>query len=56
MGYFMGWGKVQKLFWGLLIQPTTFVDLYHTVLSLWCVVSGVEGGGGGVGWVFQLIV
>ena len=42
MGYFWGWGGVQKLFWGLLIYTNDFCFLsfalfllYHVVLSLW---------------------
>ena len=42
MGFFQGWGRVQKLFWGLLIQTNNFCFLsfalfllYHVVLSLW---------------------
>ena len=41
MGYFWGWGRVQKLFWGLLIWTNNFCFLsfalyllYHLVLSL----------------------
>ena len=52
MGYFWGWGRVQRLFWGLLIQTNNFCFLsfalfllYHVVLSL----CGGMGGGGGVG-------
>ena len=42
MGYFGGWGRVQKLFWGLLIWTSIFcfksIALfvpYHVVLSWW---------------------
>ena len=45
MGYFWGRGRVQKLFWGLLIWTNDFCFLrfalfllYHVVLSLWWVV------------------
>ena len=48
MGYFWGWGRVQKLFLGFLLQTNNFyfqsialILLYHVVLSL-C-------GGGGCG-------
>ena len=53
MGYFWGRGRVQKLFWDLLIKTNNFCfqsialfPLYHVVLSLWW--WGVVGGGGGV--------
>ena len=43
MVYVWVWGRVQKLFWGLLIQTNNFCFqnialflLYHVVLSLWC--------------------
>ena len=48
MWYFLGWGRVQKLLWGLLIETNNFCFqsialflLYHVVLSLcggWWVV------------------
>ena len=45
MGYFLGWGMVQKLFRGLLIKTNNFCFLsfalfllYHVVLSSWWVV------------------
>ena len=51
MGNFCGWGRIQKLFWGLLIQTNNFCFLsfalfllYHVVLSLcggvWVWVGG----------------
>ena len=50
MGYFWGRSRVQKLFWGLLMQTNdlSFLSfalflLYHVVLSL----CGVGVGGGG---------
>ena len=56
MGYFWGWGRVQKLFWGLLIQTNNFCFLslaqfllYHVVLSScgwWWWWQQVVGGGG----------
>ena len=50
MGYFWGWGRVQTLFWDLLIQTNNFqlialFLLHHVVFSL-C-GGGVSNGGDG---------
>ena len=55
IGCFLGWDRVQKLFWGLLIETKNFCfqsialfQLYHVVLSSCGGVGGgwVDGGGG----------
>ena len=33
MGYYWGWGRVQTLFWGLLMKLNNFIFLYY--LSFW---------------------
>ena len=47
MVYFWGWGRVQKLFWGVLLQTNNFCFhsialflLYHVVGSFEFVVGG----------------
>ena len=44
----MGWGRVQKLFWGLLIKTNNFCFLSIALFRLYHVVFSLCGGGGGV--------
>ena len=46
MGYFWGWGWVQKLFWGLLMQTNNFCCLGFALFLLYNLVLSSCGGGG----------
>ena len=52
MKYFWGWGRVQKLFWGLLIWTNNFSSEFCSISALSCSfefqwgVAVVVGGGG----------
>ena len=49
MGFLWGWGRVQKLLWGLLIETNSFCFLSFALFLLYHVVLSSCGGGGG--WV-----
>ena len=50
-GYFGGWGRGQKLFWGLLMQTNNFCFLSFALFLLYHVVLSSCGGGGWGGGV-----
>ena len=47
MGYFLGCGRFQKLFWGLLIKINDFCLLSFALFLLYYVVLSLCGGGVG---------
>ena len=51
MGYFWGLGRVQKLFWGLLIWTNNFCFLSFALFLLYHVVLSLCGGWWVGGWI-----
>ena len=52
MEYFWGWGRVQKLFRGLMF----FCFLSYALFLLYHIVLSSCGGGGGGGWCSQRLL